>query len=164
MWRVVVKCFPVTLVFFAAQVAVLVGSRMTYPNEYPDPFAPYEAMMPGQEITVEDVPCDFIIRREYDETTSCETYPKNEVFNSVTSSVSGSGFVQTVFSFNHVLVGDIIRHWGRPDSVERLGPNFVVSWGEHGLNGVIIPVRKVGQLSYMTSVATFTLIDHTPYS
>ena len=60
LWRVAMVCLPMILILFMVEVAVLAGIRLVYAGPNSDPFAPYEAIMPGQHPSVLDqYPCQF---------------------------------------------------------------------------------------------------------
>jgi hypothetical protein len=147
----------VTLVFVVAQAAVLGGMRLAHPGEYPDPFAPYEAMIAGRSIAPNDLPCRLQTEHQIGETTVCRLFPADGVFASITSTTFDTGFVYTVFVTNDLRVGDIIQHWGQPDTVGKLGPYFMVIWEDVGLYGRIIPAVRGWRFDYLLPVASFTI-------
>jgi hypothetical protein len=50
MWRLVVIGVGLTAILFVSAMVVLTVTALIYPEDYPDPFVPYEALMPGQHI------------------------------------------------------------------------------------------------------------------
>ena len=158
MWRLAVMAVPVTLIFFAAQAVVLAGTRLAHPGDYPDLFAPYEAVMPGQLVTYSDYPCDRQATDHYLRTILCEIDSGSGPFISVSSNIFQDRFVRTVFVADDLHVGDVIWHWGRPDVVEKFNhQTFYLLWNDQGLVGFIDPAGPVGQFSYRLPVEYFTI-------
>jgi hypothetical protein len=161
MWRLAVICVRVTLIFFSAQVAVLIGSGLAHPGENSDPFAPYKAMMPGHwAVAVKEPPCDLQTIPGFIETPSCEIYPVHGPIDVVTSSTFNGRFDQTLVIANDLVVGDVVRHWGRPDAVAKDNHAFYLEWSDQGLYGLIDPV---GRFTYMLRVDQL-IIGLQPYN
>jgi hypothetical protein len=159
MWGLAVKFVPVTIVFLSVQAAVLVGAWLAHPGESPDPFAPYEAMMPGQStVVLRNHPCESKIRSAYNEMLYCETFPTNSPFASVSASIQDGRYILTEFDATNLSVGDIVRRWGRPDRVWRSNQYaFHLIWSDQGLFGIIDPVGSIERFSYMSRVERFIL-------
>lgn len=153
----VLRCVPLTLIFFAAQVGVLIWLQLVYPGEYADPFAPYEAMMPGQVITPEAAPCIYRIEYRMTPMTICRLQPSDGVFASVIAIIRGNRVNATYFIANKLYLGDIVRQWGKPDSIGKLGPNLIVSWDNQALSGTIRPAMKIERFNFMLPVASFAI-------
>jgi hypothetical protein len=159
MWRLAVfsLSLPLVLITFAAGLTTLAGTRLTYPSEYPDPFAPYEALMAGQLAASENQFCDRE-QSTFSQIVYCITYPVEGPFDSVSASVHNGMFKFTSFRANHLYVGDVIAHWGQPDSVSRLShQSFYLTWSDQERFGIIDPVGPRGQFSYMLPVEYFAV-------
>jgi hypothetical protein len=149
---------PLIPVVSVAVFSALGSSRLAHMHGYADPFAPYEGMMPGQWMgTPRNLPCDFQIIPGYVEVTDCEIHSSDGPFVSVTSSVFDGKFVRTWFSERNLSIGDIVQHWGRPDTVAKDARSFYVFWNEQGLLGIIDPVGAIGSFNYMRPVESFTI-------
>jgi hypothetical protein len=151
MWRISAR---MTLVFFVTQVAVIAIWRIVYPTELPDPFAAYEAMMPGEFATgLENPVCNFQGGSGYRSVLHCELQPQDSFFVSGVSNTHNGMFVFTTFIPNRLYIGDVIGHWGRPDDVKRLSDqSFYVRWHDHRLIGIIDPVGPLTRFSYMLPI------------
>ncbi len=156
---------PPILFLFVAELTVLGGAGLAYPGEYPDPFAPYEAMMPGQwAVASRELPCDFLIIYRFGDTVACELWPLEGPFVSVASNTYRGNFVRSSFSADDLYVGDVIRHWGRPDLVVKFNHrSFYVLWADQGLIGIIDPVGPVGRFSHLLPIENFTIGLGQPY-
>jgi hypothetical protein len=151
---------PPILILFVAGLTLLGGMRLAYLGDYPDPFAPFESMMPGQSISALEVPpCSFQSIAGYDGIAiGCEIHPMDGPFVSVSSSISNGRFVYTSFSAHNLYFGDIVRHWGRPDVVVNYNHrSFQVIWKDQGLIGFIHPVGVAGQFNYLQPVQQFAI-------
>jgi len=156
MWRLAAMCVPMTLVFFAAQMTVLAGSWLAYPEDYADPFAPYEAVMPGQLVALSDYPCDPPTTDLYLQSVRCEIHPDSSHVVSVSSDIFNGRFVQTWFSGHDLYIGDVVRHWGRPDVIiAKDDQYFYMRWNNRGLTGIIEPVGSFGRFHYRLPVERF---------
>lgn len=157
MWRqtVLSVALPLVLITFAAGLTALASTRLTYHGEYPDPFAPYETVMPGAGRT--EFVCDSSITYGSGQASDCEIRPNDGFFVSITSTTYHNRIIQTSFMAHDLSVGDIIQHWGRPDIVVKFNRTFSVFWEAHGLIGIIDPVGPPGQFSYMLRVEQFTI-------
>jgi hypothetical protein len=168
MWRLAVIFVPVTLIFFVAQMAVLGASREVYSGEYPDPFALYEGMMPGEWLEPGNPPCELHPETGIQGTAFyCVLHSRDrEPIVSVSSNIFDHRFAHTVFVADDLYVGDIVRHWGQPDMVERVDyRSFNLIWTDQELMGFVYPVGQIGRFSYMMPVQNFTiglLPDHIP--
>jgi hypothetical protein len=153
----VARLVSMIFLFFIAQVALLVGLRLVYPGERPDVFAPYDAMLPGQAIAEADAPCHLQTVYTYAPTTVCRLSYGDGIFTSIDSIIFQGRVVSTTFVSSDLHLGDIIRHWGRPDSVGRLGVYLVVRWDDQRLYGIITPVVVIEPFSYIASVESLTV-------
>ena len=130
---------------FLAVVIVLAGTGLAN-GEYADPFALYEAMMPGQPATVsgncawryETIPASM------GEQIYCEIYPSEGPFVSVFADVHNARFVGISFYANDLYVGDIVRHWGWPALIGKNGSQFYARWdtGEYAILDTIGGVER----------------------
>lgn len=146
------------LILFVAQLMVLVGLNQIDAEGYPDPFAPYEAMMPGQWAVASSLPCELKSVPAYVDIIDCQLQPVEGPFVSASSNVYNGRFAQISFSARDLSVGDIVRRWGRPDLVVKLNAgSFYARWIDQGLVGLIDPVGPFGRFSYMLPVEYFTI-------
>jgi hypothetical protein len=161
MWRLGAG---LTLIFFVIQVAVLAGSRIAHPNERPDPFALYKAMMPGALAMGSENPvCNFQTESGSSPILRCELQPHDSFFVSGVSNIADGRFVYSSLIPNHLYIGDVIRHWGRPDIVERISNrSFYVQWYDPRLIGVIDPVGPLARFSYMLPIERLIIALQSP--
>jgi hypothetical protein len=157
MWRLVVMVAPLSLIFFAAQAMVLAGTRLAYPGESADPFAPYEAIMPGQLVALSNYPCDPSTTDLYLQNVLCEIHPDSGPFVSVSSHIFNRRFVQTSFSSHDLSIGDVVSRWGRPDAITTTDGFFYVLWNNRGLIGIIDPIGPIGRFHYVLPIEYFTI-------
>jgi hypothetical protein len=156
MWRLTVMVVPLSVMFLVAQAAVLGGTRLAYPGEYDDPFAPYETILPGQLVAQSDYPCDPPTTDLYLQSVHCEIHPDSSHVVSVSSDIFNGRFVQTWFRGHDLYVGDVVRRWGRPDVIiAKDDQYFYMRWNNRGLTGIIEPVGSFGRFHYMLPVERF---------
>jgi hypothetical protein len=125
-------------------MTVLVGVSLLNPGSYPDPFVPYEAIMPGQTLGKLDA---FGCYR-HDPPTSiggliCPIKrPEQSVFNRV-HTITNNGVVQQVTFYGETLqVVDLIRHFGKPETIEVKEQSYFLSWGDTIYARVPIAARR----------------------
>jgi hypothetical protein len=157
MWRLWLVGIRMTLIFLAAQVAALAGSRLAYPEDYADPFAPYEAIMPGQLVAPGDYACDPPASDLSNQSVRCELRADSSHFGSVSATILGRRFIQISFRGHDLYIGDVVSRWGRPDMISRTDQYFYVLWNNRGLMGIIDPVGPIGRFRYRLPVERFAI-------
>lgn len=150
---------PLFLFLFVSELTLLEWIRVAYPGGHPDPFAPYEAIMPGHWAgETEDNSCDLrMIYGGYVETVYCDIDYIESPFISVYSSVYEGRIIQTFFGANDLYFGDMLRHWGRPNAVLNGEHYSVAFWDNQGLYAIIDSGMPIERLSYMLPVERFTI-------
>jgi hypothetical protein len=133
---VMISIFLITTLSTLEIVARAVGRLI-----YQDPFAPYQAIMPGEPSSaLEHYPCQ---RREGGmtgtQTTFCTFIPGEGPFDFVTIEYEYNGVIKQIgFSVqrNRLYLGDLLPCWGKPISLEPEGSDFEkgyidMHWGKH---------------------------------
>lgn len=125
--RLIMICVGLTGIFFAAGAVALAGSRQAYH----DPFAPYEAIMPGQPSEMlKAYPCN--IYRDDVATQHCTFSLKEGPFDSVHvifdhDAIKWIGFNVRQGSLH---LSDLVLCWGKPASVKQNFPDDFTEWAE----------------------------------
>jgi hypothetical protein len=148
------------LILCVGEGAALAVGRLVYH----DPFAPYEALMPGRPIAPASRMFHFDAQPEGDApgtircvvnlddpafvsmtapgTTRCVVNLDDPAFVSITATGTLDTFTQTVLHVTNLRVGDVVLRWGRPDSVTKYLYMFDLFWHDDGLSATIYPVGE----------------------
>jgi len=149
-----------TPALFAVELTVLGGMRLANTGEYPDPFAPYEAIMPGQPVAaLEQYPCQFekALDRE-PEPSFCRIRPGEGVFSEVIVLFYNDKIWQVVFKTEVLRVGDLVQRWGYPDFNDDNGVYF--SLQGHGAMDAVIALRNpMRRFNFLLPVSSLVLTD-----
>lgn len=143
-----------TLTLFVAEMAVVSGMRLAYRAEYPDPFAPYEMLMPGQPVTADSYRLcpPYVVPFMEGYMAQCHINPTDvSPFEWVIASVDNDYFQKIKFHAEGLSVGDLVRRWGRPAFVAGNEHYFYVRW-EQGLFAIVEPGGRTGQFDYLLPV------------
>jgi hypothetical protein len=148
MLKIISMPLLVTLGLFGAMVGVLAGTILIYPGGYPDPFAPYDAIMPGQPIAA------------LDDYSWCDPKHRSLAYNSITIcppfeivvAKFDSDTIQSVWFHTETLqVVDLVRHWGTPDSVHGEPERFTLCWRKQK---VFATTKSIARFTYQAPVST----------
>jgi hypothetical protein len=144
MWRrpVIYAIGLLTPALFVVELTVFAGTRLVHTGGDSDPFAPYEAIMPGQPTTaLEQYPCQFERASELDtDATVCRIRPGEGIFSQVIVLFHGDRIWQVVFKMEGLRVGDLVQRWGYPDFNEN--QRGFLSLRGHGEMDAIIALRN----------------------
>lgn len=145
----------IALAVTSVGVAMLVSIAF-FSTEDIDPFAPYDAIMPGQPMTavarhscsVSFLPPEIAYRVFY-----CHIHPRNGPFLAV--SVVGQDDTIRALSFRvqGLRVGDLVQRWGRPNVVQKRKRYYLMRWGED----IYATVHTVGWFTYQSEVQFVSL-------
>jgi hypothetical protein len=139
---------PLALTLSSGVLIVVGGATLAYPGGYPDPFATYEAVMPGRRVVaLEEPPCDFQIIPGQILLMECDSFPATDHFVSIHAITQDGRFTAAWFYARNLVIADVITHWGQPDSVIHDENKFILRW-DNGLRLVIHPVDPAGRFSY----------------
>jgi hypothetical protein len=136
--------------------AVMLVSTAFSSAEDIDPFASYDAIMPGQPMTAvahysctgSYLPLETAYREFY-----CQIRPSNGPFLSV-SIVGQDDMIQALsFTVKGLRVGDLIQRWGRPSVVQKRKRYYLIRWGE----AIYATVHTVGLFTYQSEVQFVSL-------
>ena len=157
--RVLYLVVPQLLILFVAELVVLVSMNLIHKEGYPDPFAPYEAMMPGRFLSaLEDRPCEFDVTPGNTFKFTCDLALNSDPLAAVSATAYNGRFVQISFRGGDWYIGDVIAHWGRPDRVVRVNHrSFYVIWVDQNLAAFIDPVGPIGRFNYRAPVERFSI-------
>ncbi len=151
----------------AIELIVLGGTGLVYPGGYPDPFAPYEAMMPGQTIGSSALSlCLFdnmlLVR---DMTGYCQLHSDNDALL-VTIMVQFDVVQRLSFRGGHFQFGDLVKRWGRPTVIETFATEsqaviFHTRWSS-GIYAILTPAEPDGRLNYLAPVHYLSIEGEQP--
>ena len=154
MWRqAVLSVFlPLLLIIIALEMSLLGGMQLVFAREYLDPFAPFEAIMPGQpsgalsqySCRIEQTP------KLIDDLSICRIYPGEGPFYQIVV-VFDHRILRIVFKTERLRVGDLIQRWGRPDVTRNGRGDFYIEWHK-ALYAVAAPLSFRGRFSYLLPV------------
>jgi hypothetical protein len=133
---------------------VLAGAAWVYPYGYPDPFAPYEALMPGQPLPpeVDSHLCEiqFNVLGPYN-SLICDLHPDDDHFLQIRIRVC-QGIIQNVmFQARHVQIVDLVRRWGYPKGfgvIDRDERRYMFHWD----SGLYASTTEGSRPTYQASV------------
>jgi len=159
MWKLPVLYVSVSvlLILFLSEMMVLGGMRLANASGYPDPFAPYEAAMPGRSIDSAALfPCRFReMRLVRDMTGYCQLHSDNDTLL-VTFTVQFDRFRRLSYRGGNFQFGDLVNRWGYPDGIETIATRngvlvFHARWNS-GVYAIINPVQLSMRLNYFAPV------------
>jgi hypothetical protein len=121
MWQLRMVSISITLILFASQLSVLMGSMLIYqPNDNQDPLTLFQAILPGTSITgLEDYPCRWYVDIDSENRSSDCNLKWNE----------GDFFLGNIRAYDLIItsmtlyaddlrVGDLPEYWGSPIIVD----------------------------------------------
>jgi hypothetical protein len=142
----------VTLGLFGAMVGVLAGTALTFPDGYPDPFAPYAAFVPGQPLPRFD-PSMCEVQNDRDRPLNilvCFLYPKDGHFSWIRIRACKGVIQDVIFKADNLQVVDVLNHWKESHSAEsdETPHTYSISW--HG--NVYMPNDVKMRISHQANI------------
>jgi hypothetical protein len=145
-------------------VMVLLWMRLRYPNRYPDSFAAYDGIMPGQPLMAStQLSCHSQTVGIVNNITYCQITSLDERVRSATMTVRGGRVSDVWFSVKGVTIGDLVYHWGLPKRIRRDEHFLYLTW-RHGLHAIVDPETPVRQFDFKLLIKALTLTNETPLS
>lgn len=152
MARLVVYLVVRGLLFLSfAQLAVVGGMRLISAGDYSDPFAPYEAMMPGQPAQIPATCSPHLIYGASALEAICFTDCDECAIGSAIAAIYEGRIRDVWFYADKLYVGDVVQHWGWPDRIVKDYLYYYLLW-DNGMRIVIDPVTPVGRFNYLKIV------------
>jgi hypothetical protein len=147
-------------------LAVLAFTVLLHPDGYPDPFTPYETIVPGGSFTsvLDQHSCERqLLAPVFDVEpglqpsaglSSCAINPDSDTIDNVIV-VSREGRIQQVqFLPTNLQAIELLRRWGRPDRIQRSPRNYLLTWDA----GVVAFTPATGRrFSYVLPVSIVLL-------
>jgi hypothetical protein len=154
MRRLVIIVIGLTLMLFVIQTAVLVAARIIYGNDYPNPFARYATIMPGQSMDIFTPNwCssyeEYVV--EVNMIRICHTYPDEAPVSSIRIYIRDHLIQNLTFQVKGLYIGDLVMLWGHPSIQSYYGETYYARW-ETGVYTVTVPIGRSSRLSYWQSV------------
>ncbi len=123
----------VVLLIVASEAIFLTTGKLVA-EEQPNPFADYEAIMPGQSTqALTPYACQYpsTVYAVISTITQCHITLIGEPFSAVTVIFGNGQIQQLLFTVNDALnTGDLAGQWGRPDVIEKSDIAFLLTWDE----------------------------------
>jgi hypothetical protein len=140
-------------------VLILVGMALAFPGGYPDPFAPYEGIMPGQPVQkLEVYGCHTESLESYLPSATCLlNYPEKTVFKGVQVFASEGIIWQITFFGGDLQVVDLIQHFGNPQTMSLKMASYTLGWDNRIFASVPLKARLFNHQLRVLSV-TFKLL------
>lgn len=154
----------ITVICFGLILLILSSAIALNAEEYTNPLAPYDSLMPGQpEKALRQFQCASLYTVFWgDEPTFyCVIEPDDKVVSLIWVSVQYGMIQRLTFSLSEgVRVGDLVGRWGKPDVVAAERSYYALHWN----GGVFASVKKVWWFNYQSSVQSVSIsISHTPH-
>ena len=108
---------------------VLGGTRLIYPQGYPDPFLPYTALMAEQAV-LHRVLCDAQWHDPSTHQAICKIVPVSGPFDEINVYFCDCDLARLEVAFwsEQLRVADLILHWERPDTIIQDGMRYELVW------------------------------------
>ena len=137
-WLLKFACL-VTCAGLVTILGVVGAAKFTYPQDYPDPFIPYEVVIFRQ--SVEDDLCDAQWQDKFTHQSTCKIEPKSGPFNEINilRCECDPPTFEIAFWSRRLQVADLVRRWGRPDHITIVhnGNHYMLQWDEERLEAYI---------------------------
>jgi hypothetical protein len=125
-------------------LAMLAFTALLHPDGHPDPFTPYEPIVPGRSSAL--VMARYSCHREllapvFEQEpvfaaslgqSSCAIDADAETFSRVTVTQQNGRIQQVQFLPANLQAVELLRRWGRPDRIQRSPQNYLLIW-DHGV-------------------------------
>ena len=117
---------------------------LLFPSGYPDPFTPYEVIMPGQPASALN---DFACIEDYPPSPSniyvCRGNPGAEViFSRIQVLVFNSTINQITFYGESLQVVDLIHRFGQPKTITLEKRHYVLTWDDRTYAFIPVSARR----------------------
>jgi hypothetical protein len=105
---------------------------LLYRDGYPDPFIPYQTIQPGRPIaSLKPYDCQTEQFPEHIKMRVCRITVEEDTPFSAILVWTFDGAIQKVTYYGDTLqVVDLIRHFGKPDSVTLYNQHYVLNWND----------------------------------
>ncbi len=155
------QMFRLSLMTIASLFAVTIGLKLGQ-EEYHDPFAAYETIMPGQSAAhLSEFSCqsaDQPMQHGYgvvSDTSHCAIFPRGGVFHLVEAEVKAGMIHQLTFYADSLRLGDVALHWGRiQHPVKKADSSLVFIWDT---NAYRVQAQS-NRMSYQDTLRIVTVI------
>jgi VCBS repeat-containing protein len=148
--RLIAVVLLLVLCLFGLLEGVLAGAELIFPGGYPDPFAAYDAIMPGQpSVALSDYACHTQYTPDTASQTICHIRSEDDLFRLVTVTVEDNTIRQLSFYIRGLQVVDVIRHWGPPTTHNWEGRSYILHWG-NSMFAFVLP--QGGRFTYQWRV------------
>jgi hypothetical protein len=155
---------PISLVLpiYGVVIVTLTGTALIFPDGYPDPFAPYDAIMPGQSIkALENYPrCHLspviFIYGIPGTQSACRIPLVDAPFYMIDVTADKDTIQSLWFGAEHLQVVDLVREWGTPDSVYKSQWQYTLCWRKQRVFAVTAAAKR---FTYQALIRTI-LVDH----
>jgi hypothetical protein len=145
-------------------LTVLMIGAALYPDGYPDPFTPYEAIVPDGPfvLVTEQYPCHRQLLASIDhesalnalsEQSSCAITPNSEHFSKIVVISQAESVHEVRFLIARMQAVDLFHRWGPPDLIQQSWDGYSLTWNV----GVIARVPADRRFSYLLPVRTVLL-------
>lgn len=144
---------PMLLLFLllARDGALVVGAAASFPN----PFAAYDGLMPGQlaaGVGVNAAVCDNGSPREARKV--CAVQPQTGLFHLISFTETQGNIVETSFYSEPLQLGSLLAEWGEPETIRRnpSGRTFTLGWDSppFSASALLIPNGHAGYVRLVT--------------
>jgi hypothetical protein len=133
---------------------VVQGLALIAPQSYPNPFASYEAIMPGQPVSaLRDFQCVPQYVPEYLKMSVCVIFPQDNHFQVITVTSRNQVITKIDFNVRRLRVADLISRWGNPDNIVKTRRDYVLRWNSGASASVQLGQRFTYRLNVQVTVA-----------
>ena len=161
MFRQPIIYIPVLMisVLLGVELALLAAAHLLSTGQPLDPFAPYEAIMPGQP-SAELSRFRCVIEKDSQGTNICRIHFDGGIFSDVILfSSTEDRITEVTFMANGLRIGDLVDYWGYPE-INHYKNFYILSWQKQGARTIIASnSRKWSFLSAMSPVESIILTD-----
>ena len=150
------------LILSVVELTMLMTARLMDVGQNPDPFTPYEAIMPGQpSAALGQYPCHFEKGLDRDsEPTLCRIRPEGGIFSEVIALFQDADRIrQVTFKPEALHVGDLIQRWGFPDIRDDNREFVYLRWRRGVVYAVVSPDTQARRFSYWLPVYSIILSE-----
>jgi hypothetical protein len=151
----------IVTISFVVVLIVVGGVDVLHADDYVDPFAEYNALMPGQPATaIAGFACSKLYHHayEYDPITYCQIRPKDGPIVLISVSSREDKIQRISFSMNGMEFGDLVMRWGRPNDIKLSKRYYFGIWKD----GIYATAGKNGWFTYRSSVTTLSMAVSLP--
>lgn len=150
----------ISVLLFSGLMPVIMGElvieRWLHPGGYPDPFAAYADILPGKLLIdmLGKHTCERVfVMPGTDYTCTIQTIPED--FDRVIVTVLDGTIREVQFVPADLVVIDVVRHWGQPDSIKHMEQTCFMEW-DSGMIAVANPCQRFSYLLPVSQVLLYT--------